>query len=288
MGRGSMFETTLKVGPASFRIGSDWSEPIEHIEKLYRAYPKPSLVDFTVRLEAAKPWRRFIRPSVRIEGDYMLPNAVPLPLEQALLGAEMGLNLQMALGWRKHLILHASAAEKDGKSLIMTGESGSGKSTLSALLGQNGWRFMGDEFALIGHDCGRAFPYPRLISLKNQAIEAMQKESPNSIFGPLMQGTPKGDIRHMVPPIDSIRQMDVPAKPAMLLFPRFGYDQEIREVLPSETFIRLTQASTNYVPLGETGYNSLKRFIDETPVFAIDYNSGDEALSIIDELWART
>lgn len=282
-----MFETTIKVGPASFRIGSDWSEPIEHIDTLYSAYPKPSLIDFTVRLEAAKPWRRFIRPSVRIEGDYMLPNAVPLPLAQALLGAEMGLNLQMALGWRKHLILHASAAEKDGKSIIMTGESGSGKSTLSALLGQKGWRFMGDEFALIGHETGEAFPYPRLISLKNQSIATMQKAAPNAVFGPLMEGTPKGDIRHMVPPIDAIRQMDKPAKPAMLLFPRFGFEGEIREVLPSETFIRLTQASTNYVTLGEIGYDILRRFIDETPVFAIDYNSGEEALSIIDELWAR-
>lgn len=105
--------------------------------------------------------RRFIRPSVMIEGDYMLPEtAAPLPLAQALLAAEMGMNLQMALGWRRHLLLHASAVEKDGKALIMTGASGSGKSTLSALLGQSGWRFMGDEFVLLDLESGAAVPFP--------------------------------------------------------------------------------------------------------------------------------
>ncbi len=282
-----MFETTLKVGPASFRIGSDWKEPIALIDELYAAYPKPSLSDFTVRMEATKPWRRYIRPSVQIKGDYMLPDALPLPLEQAFLAAEMGLNLQMALGWRRHLILHASSAEKDGKALIMTGESGSGKSTLSALLGYNGWRFMGDEFALIDHDNGEAVPYPRMISLKNQAIAAMEKQVPNAVLGPLIEATPKGDIRHMVPPIDAIRNMEKSARPAMLLFPRFGHDTEVREVLPSEAFMRLTQASTNYVTMGEVGFNTLTRFIDETPVYAIDYQNSEDAISMVNELWSK-
>src|SRR3546814_7285964 len=63
-----------------------------------------------------------------------------------LLAAEMGMNLQVALGWRRHLLLHASAVEKDGRAVILSGVSGSGKSTLAALLGETGWRLMGDEF----------------------------------------------------------------------------------------------------------------------------------------------
>lgn len=282
-----MYETKLTIGPASFRIGSVWPEVIEQLETYYAAYPKPRIVDFTVRLEAINILRRFIRPSVMIDGDYMLPEAAPLPLDQALLGAEMGMNLQMALGWNRQLILHASSAEKDGKALIMTGESGSGKSTLSAILGNRGWRFMGDEFSFIELDSGHAIPYPRLISLKNQAIAAMESELPNGVFGPLLKGTPKGDIRHLVPPIDAIRKMDQPAPPAMLLFPRFGYDAELREVLPSETFMRLTQASTNFVTLGEAGFDTLKRFVTEVPAFAIDYQNGDEAIDMINQLWAR-
>lgn len=280
-----MYEISLQIGPASFRIGSQWPQIIDELTQLYAPYPKPKITDFTVRLEAVKPWRRYIRPSVMINGDFMLPDAAPLPLQQGLLAAEMGMNLQMALGWRRHLILHASAAEKDGRALIMTGESGSGKSTLSALLGHRGWRFMGDEFSLIDLDNGHAIPYPRLISLKNQAISAMEQEAPNAQFGPLMQDTPKGDIRHLVPNKDAIRKMDQSAPPAMLLFPRFGYEAQVHEMLPSETFMRLTQASTNYVALGEQGFDALNQFVQNIPVFAIDYQSGDEAEDMINMLW---
>ena len=282
-----MYETYIAIGQASFRICSMWPEVIEQLENYYSAYPKPHIVDFTIRLEATSLLRRYIRPSVMIEGDFMLPDAAPLPLDQALLGAEMGMNLQMALGWNRQLILHASSVEKDGKSLIMTGESGSGKSTLSAILGNRGWRFMGDEFSFLDLENGFSVPYPRLISLKNQAIATMEQECPNANFGPLMQDTPKGDIRHMVPPIDSIRKMDQYAKPAMLLFPHYGYDAEVYDILPSEAFMRLTQASTNYVALGEAGFDTLTRFVTEVPAYGIDYQTGDEAEDMIHQLWDK-
>jgi HprK-related kinase A len=283
-------EFCVQVGPAGFRIGSDWAQPTDEMRRLYAGYPTPDIPDFTVRLEAVSTLRRFIRPSVAINGDYMLPDAAPLPLDQALLAAEMGMNLQMALGWRRHLILHASAVEKDGpngpRALIMTGASGSGKSTLSAMLGNKGWRFMGDEFVLLDMLTGEVVSFPRLISLKNEAIGAMQATVLDATFGPLMRGTPKGDIRHMVPPVDAVAAMDRPAKPALLLFPRFGYEPAIRDVQPEETFMRLTQASTNYVALGEAGFSTLTRFIREVPARAIDYNTGFEAEELVDQLWA--
>ena len=195
------------------------------------------------------------------------------------------MNLQMALGWRRQLILHASAVERDGRALIMTGASGSGKSTLSALLGQNGWRFLGDEFALIDPATGEAVPYPRMISLKNEAIAAMEEQAIGGRFGPLMRNTPKGDIRHLVPPADSVARMNERAKPALLLFPRFGYAPAIRDVSASEVFMRLTQASTNYVALGEAGFHALTRFVKEVPARAIDYTSGEEAQNLVNQLW---
>lgn len=282
-----MHEFRVQVGPAAFRIGSAWKRPLDQLADLYRDYPTPDIPDYSVRLEAVSFLRRFIRPAVSINGDYMLPDAAPLPLAQALLAAEMAMNLQMALGWRRHLLLHASAVEKDGKALIMTGASGSGKSTLAAMLGCKGWRFMGDEFVLVDLVTGDAVPFPRLISLKNEAIGAMQVTALDGRFGPLMQGTPKGDIRHLVPARDAIREMVQPAKPSLLLFPSFGFEPIVREILPSEVFIRLTQASTNYVALGEAGFTSLTRFIKTVPARAIDYRDGQEAEALVDRLWSE-
>ncbi|RXR31028.1 HprK-related kinase A [Sphingobium fluviale] len=281
---------TLAIGPATFRIGSAWEQPIAQLRALYAAYPQDAaaIADYAVRLEPAGPLRRWWRPSVRIAGDHMLPDAAPMALRHGLLAAEMGMNLQMALGWRRHLLIHASSVEKGGRALVMTGESGSGKSTLAALLGERGWRFMGDEFALLDLADGRVHPFPRLVSLKNAAIGVMRAEVNDATrFGPMMRETPKGDIVHLIPPQDSIARMREPARPALLLFPRYGFARDVRPVGQGEAFMRLTQASTNYVALGEAGFDALHRFVTGVPALAVDYESGAAALDIIDALWGE-
>lgn len=275
----------LRVGPRSFRIGSDWQAPVDALEALYRAYPPASgIAHFTVRLEARRWWRRFLRPQVAIAGDHTLPDALPVSLDHALLAAEMAMNLQLALGERRYLLLHASTVERGGQVLVMTGESGSGKSTLAALLATQGWRFMGDEFALIDPESGLAHPFPRPTSLKNEAIGVMEAMLPQARFGPLIRNTAKGDIRHLVPDANAIAGMDTPARPALILFPRYGAAGETRPVGPAEGFVRLTQASTNYPMLGEAGFAALVRLVSETPLWAIDYPDTATALAQVEAL----
>jgi len=275
----------LRIGPAAFRIGSVWRAPLDALAALYANYPEPEdgLCDFTVRLEPDRPWRRFIRPSVAIRGDYILPDAAPLPLALGLLAAEMGMNLQMALGHKSYLLLHAATVEKDGRALIMTGESGAGKSTLAALLGERGWRLMGDEFALLDMASGMLAPFPRAISLKNKAIGVMENEIEAARFGPRLIGTPKGDIRHLRPNDEAIARMGEGAIPALILFPRFGERAAVRGVGAAEVFMRLTQASTNYVALGRAGFEALTRLVGTTPALAIDYPDAETAIGLVDD-----
>ena len=278
----------VQVGPVAFRIGSAWRAPIAAMESLYRDYPKPvGVPDFTVRLEPSKPWRRWLRPSVAIAGDYTLPEAVPLPLRLGLLAAEMGMNLQLALGERRFLLLHAASVERDGRALILTGESGAGKSTLATLLGAEGWRFMGDEFALIEPATGMAYPFPRPSSLKNESIDAALATLGRARFGPVLDETPKGRIRHAVPSADALAAMRTPAAPALILFPRFGLPEAARAVPPSEAFVRLTQASTNYVALGERGFGALTGLVEGVPSVALDYPDMATARRMIDDLWGE-
>ena len=277
----------LQIGPVGFRVGSTWPAPLEALARLYAAYPEPEdgICDFTVRLEPEKPWRRWLRPSVAIQGDYMLPDAAPMALAHGLLAAEMGMNLQMALGQKRFLLLHASSAEKDGRALLMTGESGAGKSTLAALLGERGWRLMGDEFALLDLDSGRLFPFPRAISLKNGAIDVMAREVAAERFGPRLDGTPKGSIRHLRPNDQAVAGMGQSAAPALILFPRFGAAAGARPVGRAEVFMRLTQASTNYVALGGRGFDALNGLIGGCPAAAIDYPDTDGAIELVETLW---
>jgi HprK-related kinase A len=278
----------VRIGPAGFRVGSDWRAPIAELERLYAGYPQPEdcIPDFTVRLFAARPWRRWLRPAVTLGGDFVLPDAAPLPLAQGLLAAEMAMNLQMALGQRRYLLLHASAVERDGRAVLMTGLSGAGKSTLAALLGARGWRLMGDEFALVDPATGLVHAFPRLVSLKNAAIDVVRAALPEARFGPLLAGTPKGDIRHLVPDAEAVARMAEPAQPALILFPRFGFDAAERGLGPSEVFVRLTQASTNYVALGERGFEAMTRLAREVPARAIDYPDAEQAIAQVETLWS--
>jgi HprK-related kinase A len=277
----------IQIGPVSFRIGSAWKAPLDALARLYACYPAPEdgLADFTVRLEPERPWRRFIRPSVAIRGDYTLADAAPLSLAHGLLAAEMGMNLQMALGQKRYLLLHAATVEKDGRALIMTGESGAGKSTLAALLGERGWQLMGDEFALLDMASGDLLPFPRAVSLKNGAIRVMEAEVAAERFGPRLEGTLKGAIRHMRPNDAALARMGERAMPALILFPRFGEARAVRPVGAAEVFMRLTQASTNYVALGRSGFDALTRLIGANQALAIDYPDTGTAIGMVEEIW---
>lgn len=281
--------TRIAVGPVQFRIGSDWRAPIEALDRLYAGYPEDMArpADATVRLFAARPWRRWLRPSVHIGGDFIVPDALPLPLSMGLLAAEMGMNLQVALGWRRHMLLHASAVARGGRAVILSGESGSGKSTLAALLGEGAWRLMGDEFTLIEPASGDALGFPRAISLKNAAIAEMAVRVDPARLGPLLAGTPKGDIRHLIPRADAIAAMHEPARPALILFPRFGGTAAIEPMAPGEVFVRLTEASTNYVALGEAGFAALARLVRETPAFGISYPDSAAGMALVEQLWTE-
>src|SRR3546814_17315548 len=101
----------------------------------------------------------------------------------------------------------------------------------------------------------------------------MRAEADEARFGPLLAATPKGDIRHLIPRSNAVEQMGEGASPAMLLFPRFGFEPATRPVARSDCFMRLTQAPTNYVALGEAGFAALTRFFVTGPAHAIDFAS---------------
>ena len=85
---------------------------------------------------------------------------------------------------------------------------------------------------------------------------------------------------------EAIRRMGESGKPALLLFPRYGLPRDVRPVPPSEVFVRLTQASTNYTMLGERGFEALTNLVQGIPACAIDYPDTETALALVDELWS--
>ena len=108
-------------------------------------------------------------------------------------------------------------------------------------------------------------------------------------FGPVLEGTPKGTIRHLRPADEAIARMSEPARPALILFPRFGSDLNVgvRPVGAAEVFVRLTQASTNYTALAERGFRALTQLVTTVPAVALDYPNAEAAQAQFESLWAQ-
>jgi hypothetical protein len=51
--------------------------------------------------------------------------------------------------------------------------------------------------------------------------------------------------------------------------------------------VRLTQASTNYVALGERGFGALTGLVEGVPSVALDYPDMATARRMIDDLWGE-
>jgi len=282
-------ERVVRCGPFAFLLRSPVGAVIDAVAALYRDYPadaEDGVVDYTVAVAPPNPLRRWIRPRLDLRCDVEIPDMAPQPLAHGLLALEMGMNLQIAVGMHRFLLLHAGAAARGDGAVLVTGDSGAGKSTLAALLGWGGWRFLGDEFALVEPATGDLHPFPRPASLKNDSIDLLAARAPGGVFGPLFEGTIKGRIRHLAPPRDAVAAMDVPATPRLILTPAFeaGAPAEARRLGVAETFVLLTQASTNYRTLGEAGFLALAA-LAETPAYAVRYGSADAALALVDSLW---
>lgn len=283
---------TVRVGPFAFLLRTPLGAVMRQMDSLYRDYPSAAedgVPDYTVAVVPDGFLRRWIRPKLRLECDIEIPLMEPMPAHLGLLAFEMGMNLQLAAGMYRYVLLHAASVAQGDRALLLLGDSGAGKSTLSALLAYSGWRFMGDEFALLEPDSCTFLPFPRPISLKNESIGHLARLAPADRFGPVQDGTVKGRIRHLLPPPDAIAAMDQAAAPRLLLLPGFDANAEpgARRMDHSETFVRLTQASPNYDILGERGFEALWRLTDEVPAYALSYRSSEEALALVDRLWAE-
>ena len=281
---------TVRVGPFAFDLRSPLAEVIAAADRLYRDYPSDAadgIVDYSVAVLPPSPLRRWFRPNLVLACDVEVPFMAPVPCEHGLLALEMGMNLQLAAGMHRFVLIHAGAVARDGGALLMTGDSGAGKSTLAAMLGHRGWRFLGDEFALLDPADGRLAPFPRPISLKNSSIEVLRAVAPADRFGPRFDGTIKGSVQHLAPPVEAIAAMDTAVPARVIVMPAFapGSEPTLRRLSRAESFFHLSQASTNYRIIGERAFEAVWRLVESAPAYEIGYGSTEDAEALIDELW---
>lgn len=281
----------LKIGSFGISISSNIVSLTRHLFFLYKDFKllsEADFIDFHVSIKTPSLLRSLFRPQVVFSFDGYFPFS-PLPLNQADAMFEWGINWCIANGAQQFLIIHAAVIERNGIALIMPGIPGAGKSTLCAALVCSGWRLLSDELALISIDDELVYPLARPVSLKNQSIDVIQSCFPWAYLGSIIRNTAKGSIAHMRPPTASVHLVDIPAKPAAIVFPQYKYGAEpnLCDLLKGDSFLKTARNCFNYNVLGGIGFDLLANLIDRTDSYEFEYHDINDALNVFEQLSLR-
>jgi HprK-related kinase A len=287
--RGSL---TLYLGPFAHMIKGASDPLLDYLQDTYRdtlvELTPSDVTDIHLNLSAPNFLRRFIRRQVTPDPGFDVPVA-PLPLSMAPLAFEMGLNLSVALKCCRFVTVHAGVVADEDGAIMMSGASGSGKSTLTAALMAEGYRLFSDEFALVGLSDRLLHPYPRPISMKQETIPVIADLVGEEFISPVISGTPKGDIAYRRARNSDIQAAQTPAKPQMILFPRFsqGEASQVQPLNTAEAIMNLIPASTNYTLLGEPAFHAMLEMVQNVPAYEISYGSLEQSVEIVADLKKR-
>ncbi|WP_138380220.1 HprK-related kinase A [Luteithermobacter gelatinilyticus] len=283
----------VNVGHFAVNVRIGFARVREEFLSLYRDYPVSdadrTILNSHLHVFGRTFYRRWIKPQAYVE-TLMNDHFIPLPARLGAVAAEMGLNWQIAVGCRHYLLFHAGVVSRDNKAVIMPAMSGSGKSTLSAGLAYAGWRLFSDEFGMADLQTAELVPYPRPISLKNEAIPVMKAwVGEAERFSPEYEGTPKGTICYLRPPSDSLRHMMQPAPVKAVIFPVFdpSAKPEIRTMNRPMAFFKLVLSSANYADIGEKAFRAIGRIVDQSIVREIVYPTLKDGVDLVNRIMDR-
>lgn len=278
-----------KFGALNFQITCDDSDIMRQALALYQHFPETDndeFIDFNVNIKSANSFlRKFIKPQANFYLDNHQPFK-PLPANQGFPMLEWGMNWCIANHCHQYLIIHAAVIHKNGVTVLMPAPPGSGKSTLTALLVYSGWRLLSDELALIRVEDQKVDALARPINLKNYSIDVIKQKFPHINHSNVVHDTHKGTVCLFEPPKESVDSVNQAVGITHVIFPKFNseIDLEFSDLSKDQVFFSLIENSFNYNVLGEIGFDTLIKTIENVEGFNFQYSNNDEAISAFEGL----
>lgn len=208
------------------------------------------------------------------------------PANAGLAHLEWTLNWAIANCSHDFLILHGGVLANEHGALLLPAHPGAGKSTLCAYFMHQGWRFLSDEMVLIQNENLDIHPFPRLVPLKNESIEVIQRLVPQAKLGPRIEGTHKGTISHLAPGDEHLAAMHLTAAPRVMVFPTFraGAALEIKPTSRADCFVQITQNAFNYVLRGLQGFELAAALTERVQAYHVTYSDLPEVAAALTDL----
>lgn len=110
-------------------------------------------------------------------------------MELALVVLDSVVRSWVALHAIDRIFVHAGVVAHGDRAMILPGGSFSGKTTLVAALVKRGATYYSDEFAVFDHD-GLVHPYPKPLSIRPEANDGGQVDTPVEALGGVTGDTP--------------------------------------------------------------------------------------------------
>lgn len=284
-GNATSSDMRLEIGPFLVRIRSEFREVQDHLQQQYGDFAvKPGDgAHFDITVTRSRGLRRVIRRQARLTVNGASP-FLPLPVNLAGPFLEWGLNWGIGRTVHRWVVLHAAVVERGGRAMILPAPPGSGKSTLCAALVLAGWRLFSDEFGLVNPATGDISAVPRPVSLKERSIDIIRQRDPHVVMTSERRDLEGIRFVHMKPPMESVRRLHEPARPAWVVIPQYaaGEKTSFDPQPKARTLMTLAEQSFNYNYLGPEGFRCVTRLIDESDCFTLRYSDLDDALSVLD------
>lgn len=281
----------LQTGSFSFSIQTRYRSIAESISILYADFDfldhdnNNIFVDFHISIEPENLLSQYFSRRATFLFDGFAPfNSLPSQHAPAII--EWGMNWCVSSQINTHLIIHAAVIERSGYAAIMPAPPGSGKSTLTAALIQEGWRLLSDELTIIDIENSLVQPFPRPVSLKNQSIDIIRQRYPEVFFGPVSTDTTKGNVCHMKPPLLGVQKQLQSCPVGWVIFPKYEQDAdaELNELGKGHALIDVATNAFNYSRLGKSGFDVLRKVIDNAACYQFRYSKLDEAVATFSAL----
>jgi dTDP-4-amino-4,6-dideoxygalactose transaminase len=181
------------------------------------------------------------------------------------------------------LLLHAAAAERHGRGVILAAPMENGKTTTVTGLLQAGYRYLTDETVALDPHTLLIDPFPKPLTLDRGSWHLFPDLKPPS--------TDHASTSQWHVPIRVFGPEAVagPTQPAVLLFPRYERDAVTRlePLSPGEAFEMLMRCVFRFTEHGQRNFACLTELVRRLPRYRLVVSDLSRAVALIDAAMAR-
>lgn len=217
-----------------------------------------------------------------LDGERLLSTALG---ERALSFLLWHVNRQAVEVSSDYLLLHASAAERDGTAVLLPAPMGSGKTTLVARLVQAGLRYVTDEVVAVD-DSDTVQPYPKPLSIETGSQPLLEALRP--VIDPAVAAY-LGEKWYVEPLAIGPPAVAGPCVPRLVVTPCYeqGATTAVLPMRRSEAVVMLAENSFNMDRRGRRGLSALASVVRRCDCYRLTVGDLDQASALVVDLMAE-